>query len=90
MTGLFADLDREKLKAQLVKHEDKQNHVYKDTEGHPTIGVGFNLDRNGAKAKIEALRLDYAKVKAGTQDWTDEQVILYAANSGTFSTIWNL
>ena len=74
VTGFFADLDREKLKAQLVKHEGKKNHVYKDTEGHPTIGVGFNLDRSGARAKIEALGLDYAKVKAGTQDLTDEQV----------------
>ena len=74
MTGFFAGLNREKLKAQLVKHEGKKNHVYKDTEGHPTIGVGFNLDRSGAKAKVEALGLDYAKVKAGTQDLTDSQV----------------
>ena len=74
ITGFVADLDREELKAQLVKHEGKKNHVYKDTEGHPTIGVGFNLDRSDARAKIEALGLDYAKVKAGTQDLTDTQV----------------
>ena len=74
MTSFLADLDREKLKAELVKHEGKRNHVYKDTEGHPTIGVGFNLDRGDAKTKIEALGLDYAKVKAGTQDLTDAQV----------------
>lgn len=72
--GAFADLDRDKLKAQLVKHEGKENHVYKDTMGHPSIGVGFNLDRSGAKVKIEALGLDYDKVKAGTQDLTDTQI----------------
>ena len=68
------DLDREELKAEFLKHEGKENDVYKDTEGHPTVGVGFDLDRGDAKAKIEALGLDYAKVKAGTQDLTDDQV----------------
>ena len=74
VAAFFADLDRDKLKTQLVKHEGKKNHVYNDTLGHPTIGVGFNLDRGDAKGKIEALGLNYAQVKAGTQDLTDDQV----------------
>lgn len=37
-------MDLGKLKASLEKHEDRRYVVYIDTEGHPTIGVGHNLD----------------------------------------------
>jgi GH24 family phage-related lysozyme (muramidase) len=74
-SSLLAEaLDRAKLKAQLIKHEGKRSKVYLDTAGHPTIGVGFNLDRADAKKKIEALGRDFAKVKAGTQELSDEQI----------------
>ncbi len=81
MTSLIAsgakatDLDRGKLTAQLIKHEGKRSKVYNDTQGHPTIGVGFNLDRNDAKARIEALGLDYAQVKAGTQELSEPNIM---------------
>ena len=32
------------LTDRLVVEEDYREHVYKDTEGHATIGYGFNLD----------------------------------------------
>src|SRR6187551_1498786 len=35
------------LKAQLERHEGNRSKVYNDTAGHPTIGIGFNLDRGG-------------------------------------------
>ena len=73
--AVAANLDREKLKAQLIKHEGKKSKVYIDTKGHPTIGVGFNLDRTGAKAKIEALGLDYAKVKSGEQELSEANIM---------------
>ncbi|HEX4612695.1 MAG TPA: glycoside hydrolase family protein [Urbifossiella sp.] len=69
-----AELDRGKLIAQLVQHEGKKAKAYKDTAGHPTIGVGFNLDRADAKKKIEALGLNFEKVKAGAQELTDQQI----------------
>ncbi|MGH9343650.1 MAG: glycoside hydrolase family protein [Terriglobia bacterium] len=47
--------------------------VYTDTMGHPTIGIGFNLDRPDALQKIAALGLDYAKVRAGQQSLTMDQ-----------------
>jgi GH24 family phage-related lysozyme (muramidase) len=68
------DLDRAKLRDQLVRHEGKRTKVYKDTEGLPTVGVGFNLTRPDARKKIEALGLDYQKVLAGTQELTDAQI----------------
>lgn len=43
-------------------------------EGHPTVGVGFNLDATGAQAAIEALGLDYAQVRSGGQTLTDDQI----------------
>ena len=69
-----AVLDREKLKMQLVIHEGKQAKVYKDTEGILTVGVGFNLRRRDAKQKIEALNVDFEKLKSGRESLTDHQI----------------
>jgi GH24 family phage-related lysozyme (muramidase) len=58
-----------------IEHwEGRRYKTYIDTMGHPTVGVGFNLDANGAQAAIAALGLDYAQVRAGTQLLTDAQV----------------
>jgi GH24 family phage-related lysozyme (muramidase) len=48
---------------------------YVDSEGHPTIGVGFNLDRAGARKKIEALGYDFAAVKSGQQQITERHAL---------------
>ena len=69
-----ADIDRDKLQAQLIRHEKEMTKVYLDSMKIPTIGVGFNLKRGDAKKKIEALGLDYAKVLAGQQELTSAQV----------------
>jgi GH24 family phage-related lysozyme (muramidase) len=54
--------------------EGKREHVYVDTMGHPTVGVGFNLDRTGAAAQLEAVSANYEEVRAGTQALTDDQI----------------
>ena len=69
-----ADLDRAKLRKQLIFHEGRKTKVYNDSEGIPTIGVGFNLKRADAKKQIENLTLDYKKVLAGDQALTDTQI----------------
>lgn len=44
----------------------------------PTIGIGYNLNREEARQEISSLGLDYEKIRNGTQMLTDEQVdILY-------------
>lgn len=48
--------------------------AYKDSMGHPTIGIGFNLDRSDAEAKITALGLDYQAVRSGQASLTLDQV----------------
>ena len=37
-------MNRQRLQAKLVQHEGLRLRVYQDTAGHPTIGVGRNLD----------------------------------------------
>ena len=60
--------------AWIAHWEGRKNKTYIDSKGHPTVGVGFNLDANGAQAAIEALGLDYDQVRAGTQTLTDDQI----------------
>ncbi len=67
-------IDLQKLELQLTKHEGKHNKVYNDSVGIPTIGIGFNLKRADAKAKIEAVGADYAKILAGTEELADDQI----------------
>ena len=73
-TSMAQNLDQAKLKKQLTKHEGKRLKVYKDSEGIPTIGVGFNLKRSDAKAKIEAFGLNYDDVVKGKVSLTEAQV----------------
>jgi lysozyme len=58
----------------IERHEGKRNEVYLDTKGIPTIGIGFNLNRNDAKNKIESLGLNYNNVRNGSQSLTDQQI----------------
>ncbi|APR82192.1 Hypothetical protein A7982_07541 [Minicystis rosea] len=75
------------LSDQLAQAEGRRKHMYVDSEGHPSIGIGFNLDKSGARKQIEALGLDYDKVYAGTQDITDAQVdSLFAQDTTTAQT----
>ena len=43
--------------------------------GHPTIGIGYNLDNPGAPAAIAAVGADYNAVRSGQQCLTDSQVM---------------
>ena len=54
--------------------EARRQSVYVDSVGKKTIGVGFNLERGDARARIEALGLDYQAVLEGRQDLTNSQI----------------
>jgi len=60
--------DREKL------NEGYKTCVYKDSMGIPTVGVGFNLKKIGAKGEIESVGADYYKVLNGSQCLDDRQI----------------
>jgi GH24 family phage-related lysozyme (muramidase) len=79
------DETRQAIKDLIERHEGRRDQAYDDktgeplepgdeAEGHPTVGVGFNLDRAGARDAIEELGLDYDKVRSGEQHLTDEQI----------------
>lgn len=40
-------MNRTRLRAQLQQHEGRRAHVYRDTVGKATIGVGRNLEDRG-------------------------------------------
>jgi len=58
----------------IKQHEGVRPHVYLDSKGIPTVGIGFNLLRPDAKSMISNLGLDYDKVLSGTQDLSDQQM----------------
>lgn len=67
-------LSIEHIRDFVEQHEGRRNKVYNDSAGHPTIGVGFNLDRDGAQEEIEALGLNYQDVRNGKVSLTDVQI----------------
>ena len=60
--------DREKL------NEGYYKCVYKDPLGIPTVGVGFNLQKFGARAEIESVGANYNAVLNGSQCLDDSQI----------------
>lgn len=70
----------EKLKQLLIKHEAEVNHVYKDSEGYYTLGVGRLVDerRGGKISHEEAMYLLHNDIKKiigqcdREFDWFDE------------------
>ena len=67
-SGECNSYEREKL------NEGYYKCVYKDPVGIPTIGVGFNLKKFGAREEIESVGADYDKVLSGAECLTDSQI----------------
>jgi GH24 family phage-related lysozyme (muramidase) len=62
--------------AELIKkHEGVRLTCYADTTGILTIGVGFNLQKPGARARIGAIGANYDKVCSGSATLTVNQVL---------------
>ena len=68
LSGTCNSYQREKL------NEGYRRFVYTDTEGHPTVGIGFNLDRSDARQRLSAVGANYNAVRAGTSPLTDYQI----------------
>jgi GH24 family phage-related lysozyme (muramidase) len=84
MTDSLAN-NEQKAKNWIEKWEGRREIAYDDKtskpitpgtaiQGHPTVGVGFNLDRADAASKINALGLDYERVRSGDQTLNNEQI----------------
>lgn len=72
MSAVVEECDARSL---ITKHEGKRNCVYTDTKGHPTVGIGYNLDNVGARAAISAVGADYDSIRSGKTCLTDDQVM---------------
>lgn len=70
---MLVNMHGKRLVDDIIRHEGLRTKAYTDTRGYRTIAVGFNLDRAGAKEKIEALGLDYDAVRTERQEITREQ-----------------
>ena len=68
LSGTCNSYEREKL------NEGYKPRVYNDTEGHPTVGIGFNLDRSDARRRLSAVGANYDKIRAGSATLTDYQI----------------
>ena len=66
--GTCNSYDREKV------NEGYRPCVYKDSLGIPTIGVGFNLQKSGARQEIENVGANYDAVLNGSQCLDDSQI----------------
>lgn len=55
-------------------HEGRRTQTYTDTEGFRTVGVGFNLDRAGARSRIRQLGVDFDELHAGNIQLTNDQI----------------
>jgi len=66
--------DKEKTKKMVAQHEGREPYAYLDTKKHPTVGVGFNLDRKDARERIEAIGGNYDRVRSGKDRLSDEQI----------------
>lgn len=58
----------------IKEHEGYRPHVYKDSLGIPTIGIGFNLTRPDAKSIAQQAGVNYQNILLGKEDLSDEQI----------------
>lgn len=68
------DIDYSRLYSDIRGDEGTRTRTYADTKNKPTIGVGFNLKRPGARRDIESLGLNYNDVLKGRVRLTGEQI----------------
>lgn len=71
---MSTELDIPALKRQLKVHEGYRTKVYKDTAGHPTIGVGFNLDRADARTLLTRVGASFDDIRNGVASLDDDQI----------------
>lgn len=62
------------IKDLIQTHEGVRPHVYLDSRGIPTVGIGFNLMRPDAKDMLLRVNANYDNIKNGTDDLNAQQI----------------
>lgn len=68
-------IDPGELAKYLAFNEGFRTRRYYDSRGFPTVGIGFNLARDGARAAIEAVGADFGRIKSGKDSLSQSQAI---------------
>ena len=55
-------------------NEGYYRYAYTDPVGLRTVGVGFNLEKSGARSQIASIGANYNAVKSGSQPLSDAQI----------------
>lgn len=64
----------ELLRSYISENEGEESKVYYDSLGIPTIGIGFNLERNDARIIIEDLGVSYDQLLRNEAELSPEQI----------------
>ncbi len=67
-------INYEYLYGMIKRYEGIRSKAYPDSRGILTVGVGFNLEKQGAKERIESLGLDYQAVCNKKQELSIGQI----------------
>jgi lysozyme len=62
------------IRDRVIDHEGKRNTVYKDSRGIPTIGVGFNLNREDSNALLTQVGANPEQIKRGQSKLSNKQI----------------
>jgi GH24 family phage-related lysozyme (muramidase) len=68
-------MNRSETAELIKKHEGIRYRCYADTTGILTIGIGFNLQKPGARARIGAVGANYDQVASGSATLSQAQVL---------------
>ena len=62
------------IRDRVIDHEGKRNTVYKDSRGIPTIGVGFNLNRQDSNTLLTQVGANPGQIKRGQSKLSNKQI----------------
>ena len=74
------------IQEMVAESEGRRTCVYTDSLGHPTIGIGFNLDRSDAKSVCGQFGIDYDSIRSGASCLTDSQIDSLFQNDLTWAS----
>lgn len=62
------------IQKMVADAEGSRPCVYIDSVGHPTVGIGFNMDRSDARSVMSKYGINYDSVRSGKTCLTQTQI----------------
>ncbi|MFA5186350.1 MAG: glycoside hydrolase family protein [Patescibacteria group bacterium] len=69
-------------------HEGRRAHVYLDSKGIKTVGIGLNLERGDARSALDAVGADYDAIANGHTTLSNEQIDELFRRDLTMAIAW--